>query len=145
MMQQRKLSQIRAVVAVAFGLAWLPGCSGIGNMLGLGPQDRGCNPQVPVSAFRTQAATPMGTLEIRVMDASGVPQPGTGVMAVRMVNTGARCPSMVEGETDSTGVVRFERMKPGPYDLMITGLQQAATKTQVEDGKTTSVSLTKRP
>ena len=142
-MQQRKLPLIRLVMVATFGLAWLPGCSGIGNLLGLAPQDRGCNPQVPVSAFRTQATTPMGTLVIRVLDANGVPQPGAGVMAVRLVNTGARCPSLIEGEADSNGVVRFERLKPGPYDIKIIGLQQDTTKSQIEDGKTTSVTLTK--
>ncbi|MOA50645.1 hypothetical protein D3C78_1736900 [compost metagenome] len=85
----------------------------------------------------------MGTLVITVKDANGVPQPGVGVVAVRMVNTGARCPSMVESETDSTGVVRFERLKLGPYDISIIGLQQATTMTQIEDGKTTSITLTK--
>jgi copper(I)-binding protein len=87
----------------------------------------------------------MGTLVITVTDASGSPQASASVQAARMVNTGKRCPSLVQGETDSTGVVRFERLKPGPYDIMIIGLEQPTTKTQIEDGKTTSVTLNMRP
>jgi hypothetical protein len=87
----------------------------------------------------------MGTLEIKVMNANGVPQASASVEAVRMVNTGARCRSTIQGETDWAGIVRFERLKSGPYEVFVFGPQQATTSTHVEDGKTTSVTLTKRP
>lgn len=66
-------------------------------------------------------------------------------MALRLVKTGARCPSSIEGETDAAGIVRFERMKTGPYQILIVDSQEASASAHVEDGKSTSVTLTKTP
>ncbi|MNX20377.1 hypothetical protein D3C86_503180 [compost metagenome] len=142
MIKQRQMPLVLVVLAMTAGLTGLSGCSGIRDLLGLPPQEGGCNPQVPASGFRTQAATPMGILEIKVLDVKGVPQASASVVATRLVKTGARCPSSIQGETDSAGVVRFERLKTGPFGIVVFGPQEATMSAQIEDGKTTSVIVT---
>jgi len=126
-------------LVTAFGLI---GCTTLGAMIGTpGPTFEGCNPQVPAS-YRIQTEIPVGTLEIRVVDASGSLVASASVMATRLVYTGAKCPSMIDATSNDQGVVRLERMKTGPYDVSLGDLSATASVT-VEADKTTSVTLKK--
>lgn len=128
-------------LVAAFGLI---GCTTLGALIGApSPTYDGCNPQVSAS-YRVQTDVPVGTIEIRVVDASGAPVASASVMATRLVYTGARCPSMIDGTTNDQGLVRFERMKTGPYEVRLGDHSTTATATAsatVEAEKTASVTL----
>ncbi|HEY9855875.1 MAG TPA: carboxypeptidase-like regulatory domain-containing protein [Stenomitos sp.] len=126
-------------LVAAFGLI---GCTTLGAMIGApGPTFEGCNPQVPLS-YRIQTEIPVGTLEIRVLDATGSPMASASVMASRLVYTGAKCISMIDATTDEQGVARLERMKTGPYQVSLGNFSATASAT-VEADQTTSVTLRK--
>lgn len=131
--------------ALPLGALAIAACGAIGcTVLGSGgptSEPGGCHPQVPLS-YRIQTEIPVGTLEIRVVDASGSPLASASVVANRLVYTGAKCLSIIEASTDGQGLVRLERMKTGPYDVRLSD-DSATASAQVEDGKTTSVTLKK--
>ncbi|MBO9542690.1 carboxypeptidase regulatory-like domain-containing protein [bacterium] len=119
-------------------LTVLAGCSGLGNPVPAG-EEGGCNPQV-ATAYRVLSGIQTGILEIRVQDASGSPQASVSVTAYRLVYTGAKCPSMISGVTDAQGLLRFERMKTGPYQVSLEAAAATAS-TEVEADKTATVTL----
>lgn len=119
------------------------------NMLGFpfSGESSGCSPQLPAS-YRVQATVPVGVLEVVVTDATGSPVASESVTAswngVSNAWPQPRCPSMVQGETNQAGLVRWERMKTGPYVLYLyAGEKSASASTVVEEGKVTRVSLTR--
>lgn len=118
------------------------------QILGLpfGSASTGCSPQLPAS-YRTQASVAVGILEVTVLDAAASPQPGVSVSAYWLGQSGsapkARCPSMVQGDTDANGVLRWERLKTGPYELRFyRGNQFASVSATVVAGEVTRISLT---
>ncbi len=116
------------------------GCSSLGTMFGSPAADSGgCSPQV-AAGYRTQTEIPVGTLQVRVVDAGGVGKANVGVSATRLVYTGLRCPSVISGTTDASGVVRFERMKTGPYEVRLSD-DSATASAQVDADTTASVTL----
>lgn len=100
--------------------------------------DGGCNPQVP-AGYRIQAE-PVGTLEIRVLDAAGAPVASASVWATRLVSTGAKCLALIDATTDPQGVARLERMKTGPYDVRLEDGSATASAT-IEAAQTATVTL----
>lgn len=122
------------------GLAALLGCTSLSSALNQQQNaEDGCSPQV-AAGYRVLSSVPVGILEIRVKDASGSPQASVSVTAVRMVYTGLRCPSLISGVTDAQGVLRFERMKTGPYEVSLDAAAATASA-EVEAGKTAMVTL----
>lgn len=142
-MPRHALSLVTLAIATALGAA---GCTALGSMLGVpsaapSADPTGCSPQV-AKAYRTQAAIPVGTLEVTVKDASGSPQASVSVTATHLVPTGLRCPAAISATTDALGVVRLERMKTGPYDVRLED-GSATASAQVNADQTTSVTLLK--
>lgn len=143
MPNQRDLAPLQPasrLLLVTVALAGITSCSEFGSLGNPFPVSEGCNPQVPLAPYRIQAEIPVGTLEVKVLDASGSPVASASVEATRLVYTGARCMSTIAGETDAAGMVRFERMKTGPYS--VDGPENATASAQVENGQTTTVTLT---
>ncbi|MNX77454.1 hypothetical protein D3C86_1089970 [compost metagenome] len=125
-----------AMLLAALGA--LAACSDLASSFPAG-EEGGCNPQV-AAAYRVLSSIQTGTLEIRVQDASGSPQASVSVTAYRLVYTGAKCPSMISGVTDGQGLLRFERMKTGPYEVSLEAATATAS-TEVEANKTATVTL----
>lgn len=116
------------------------GCTTLGPMIGAPAADPGgCNPQVSAS-YRLQAEIPVGTLEIRVTDASGSPRASASVTATRLVYTGLKCLSMVSGTSDKEGLVRLERLRTGPYEVRLDD-PPATASAQIAADQTTRVTL----
>jgi hypothetical protein len=119
----------------------LSGCTSLASSSDQQPTDEagGCNPQV-AAGYRLLTSVPTGTLEIFVRDASGSPQASVSVTAYRLVPTGARCLSMIDGVTDAQGLLRFERMKTGPYQVSLDGATATAS-VELEADRTAKVTL----
>lgn len=106
----------------------------------------GCSPQFPAT-YQTQASVAAGTLEVAVTSPSGSPLASASVSAtwvgVSHVYPQPTCPSRVEGETDAQGLIRWERMRTGPYVVYaFAGEQTASASVTVEAGQVTRVALT---
>lgn len=105
----------------------------------------GCNPQLP-AAWRI-AQLPQATsttLEIHVFDTAGAPAAGVDVRAIRQLPSGFRCPSQVDAQTGVDGVARIERLKPGPYKVLIIGDNGSASDLTLEAGVAMRARLVKR-
>jgi hypothetical protein len=138
----RRLTFRIALLPLAAG-AVLTACHFIG--VPSGGEYGGCSPQLP-AGYRIQASVPVGVLEVAVTDAGGAPLASASVMAtwvgVSDVYPKPKCPSMVEGTADANGLVRWERMKTGPYEVyLFDGEKTASASAAVEAGKTTRVAL----
>ena len=103
----------------------------------------GCSPQAP-AVYRLTQSPAMGTLEVQVLDAAGLPVAGREVVVYYNDYTGYRCPSQATSTTDAAGLARFERLRTGPYVIraMQAGAENASgQEARIEAGLTTSVTL----
>lgn len=96
----------------------------------------GCSPQL-----LAVSEVPAGTLEVRVVDSSGAPQAGVTVMAYRDVYTGAKCSSSIKDTTDAQGMIKFERLKTGPFVVQIPGGGSERVQVEVKPNETAAVTL----
>lgn len=100
-------------------LACLNSCTGIESGTERWPQ--GCSPQLR-AVYRVLTTVPTGILEISLTDAVEGAQASASVVAsFNGPWNGPRpqCPSSVSSESDGSGMVRFERMRPGNYDIWV--------------------------
>lgn len=125
---------LERALLLAISAAVFAGCSTTPDTPLITPS--GCNPQLSLAAVE-----PTGVLEVRVVDGAGTPLAGETVQAWREVYTGAKCSSSIKGTTDAQGVVKFERLKLGPYGVVMPGGMSDRIQTEVKADQTTTITL----
>lgn len=96
----------------------------------------GCSPQL-LSVSEEQG----GTLEIQLVDQNDAPVAGQTVIATRMVYTGTKCASRISGTSDAQGVIKFDRLKTGPYAIVMQGQMTGTFQTEVKENQTAFLTL----